>query len=425
MAEKDAPTPYSLLVVDDEQDILGALRRLFEELEHTTVHTAASSEEAARILKSTEVDVLLSDERMPGIKGHKLLEFAKEHYPETVRIVLTGYSDSEAMRAAVNRGEVYRYLFKPWDDDELLVTVENALRHARAERERQSVTEELRRVNAELEAQVQERTRELEAALSKLKEQHKDTESTLHQTMLFLGSVMSIIDKGSARGSMRKRTAQLASRIASKLEMSRGEVNLVVMASYFIGIGSVAAGKGSDAYMTDEGVLNTTALDTAEHLIESVLGFHSLGNIVRHVAENFNGSGTPDGIAGEEIPMASRIVRFAIEYQHAKQVHHESDGDVITRMKARAGTFYDPRVLESAESLIPDERDSDVRNINIKDIAAGMTLAEDVVLDNGIVFVASGTKLTNSIVSRIQQRLEQSSFPLHADTKTLVYRAKE
>lgn len=425
MAEADKQSSYGLLVVDDEQDILGALRRLFDELEDTTVHTATSSEEAARILKSTEVDVLLSDERMPGIKGHKLLEFAKEHYPETVRIVLTGYSDSEAMRAAVNRGEVYRYLFKPWDDDELLVTVENALRHARAERERREVTEELQRVNAELEAQVQKRTRELEHALARLKEQHKDTESTLHQTMLFLGSVMSIIDKGSSRGSMRKRTAQLASRIASQLKMSRREVNLVVMASYFIGIGSVAAGKESDAYMTDDGVLNTTALDTAEQLIESVLGFHSLSKIVRHVGENFDGSGTPDGIAGEEIPVSSRIVRFAIEYQYAKQLHRESDGDVIIRMRAGAGTVCDPRVLEIVESLMPRGNESDVRNISIKDLAVGMTLAEDVVLENGIVFIASGTKLTNSIVGRIQQRIEQSSFPLHADSNALVYRARE
>jgi YesN/AraC family two-component response regulator len=149
---------YNLLLVDDEPNILSSLKRLFLELPDTEVFTAESAVEASKILKQDAVDLVISDERMPKIEGHKFVQFVKKHYPDTLRIILTGYSDMEAMREAVNRGDVYRYLFKPWDDNELLVIVRNALEHARVGRERDQLNKQLTEL-------VHKRTDELQKAL--------------------------------------------------------------------------------------------------------------------------------------------------------------------------------------------------------------------------------------------------------------------
>lgn len=112
----------NILIVDDEPNVLSALKRLFDEGQ-LVVHTAGTAEEAMNILKANPVKVIISDERMPTIKGSQLLSMVREQYPRTVRIMLTGYADIEAAIKAVNEGEIYRFFTKPWDDEEIRKTV--------------------------------------------------------------------------------------------------------------------------------------------------------------------------------------------------------------------------------------------------------------------------------------------------------------
>jgi response regulator RpfG family c-di-GMP phosphodiesterase len=119
-----------LLVVDDEPLVLNSLERLFED--HFDVLKAESGVGALELLKAHEVDVLISDQRMPGMTGVELLERAKTVRPSAMRILLTGYADLDAVRAAVNAGEVFRYLTKPWSNAVLRETVKAGLNAARA-----------------------------------------------------------------------------------------------------------------------------------------------------------------------------------------------------------------------------------------------------------------------------------------------------
>jgi response regulator RpfG family c-di-GMP phosphodiesterase len=119
-----------LLVVDDEPLVLNSLERLFED--HYDVLKAESGLRALELLKAHEVDVLISDQRMPGMTGVELLERAKNIAPSAMRILLTGYADLDAVRAAVNAGEVFRYLTKPWSNAVLRETVKAGLNAARA-----------------------------------------------------------------------------------------------------------------------------------------------------------------------------------------------------------------------------------------------------------------------------------------------------
>lgn len=124
----------SVLFVDDDESILHCLQRIFRQ-EAITVLTASGAEAALSVLGSQPVSLIVSDLQMPGMNGFELLRLVKERHPETVRVILTGHADTSAAMRAINEGEVYRFFTKPWNDDELRVSVRQILRHFELVRE--------------------------------------------------------------------------------------------------------------------------------------------------------------------------------------------------------------------------------------------------------------------------------------------------
>jgi DNA-binding NtrC family response regulator len=118
---------YKILIVDDEPANLGALERLFRE--DYEVLTAGSGAEALGLLRHHEVALLISDQRMPEMTGIELLKNTVSLRPRMVRMILTGYTDVDALVEAINCGQVYRYVTKPWSNEELRLTVRRALEH--------------------------------------------------------------------------------------------------------------------------------------------------------------------------------------------------------------------------------------------------------------------------------------------------------
>ena len=139
-----------ILCVDDERNVLRALERIFLDDDYEIL-TASSGEEGLELLKaSEEVQVVISDFRMPGMNGVEFLKEVFKARPETIRIVLSGYADTAAVVAAINEGKIYKFIPKPWNDDELRVTVTKALEHFAAQRRNEQLAEELRRKTLEL-----------------------------------------------------------------------------------------------------------------------------------------------------------------------------------------------------------------------------------------------------------------------------------
>ncbi len=117
----------TLLIVDDEENILAALRRLLRR-EGYRVLTASSGKEGLDLLAVNRVQVIISDQRMPGMSGTEFLSIAKELYPDTIRMILSGYADLTAVTDSVNQGEVYKFMTKPWDDSSLRAIIREAFR---------------------------------------------------------------------------------------------------------------------------------------------------------------------------------------------------------------------------------------------------------------------------------------------------------
>ena len=148
-AAEAATERRTLLVVDDEPDVVKSVQDLLRY--DYRVLGATSAEEARSILAFNEVHVVMSDQRMPDTTGVEFLRDVREAYPDAVRLLFTGYADVKAVIDAINQGNVYRYITKPWDPDELQATLRDAVRLYDLRAERTRLLEELRRKNEELE----------------------------------------------------------------------------------------------------------------------------------------------------------------------------------------------------------------------------------------------------------------------------------
>lgn len=139
----------NVLYVDDEENNLMAFRATFRR--DFTVFTAISADIAQLILSENEIHVLITDQRMPGTLGTQLLEKAVQIYPDQIRILLTGFSDIDALSDAINKGQIYKYLQKPWNDEELKETIRQAHQIYRIRKDQVELTEKLLLTNEQLE----------------------------------------------------------------------------------------------------------------------------------------------------------------------------------------------------------------------------------------------------------------------------------
>ncbi len=193
----------SLLIVDDEKDNLDALNRLLRQQFAVTVTT--SPIEALKLLTKEKFQIILSDQRMPEMTGVELLEKAKSICPDTVRILLTGYTDVESVIGAINRGNIYRYIAKPWDPEDLKITLRQASEAFEMRRELQLKNDQLRRNLVALESVDRAKARflslvshELKTPLTVLssfvdllKQSQKDLNADMQKAVAKLGSASS------------------------------------------------------------------------------------------------------------------------------------------------------------------------------------------------------------------------------------------
>lgn len=147
--KKKSNNKINVLYVDDEQSNLTAFKASFRR--SYNVFVAESAEAGKKILAENEIEIILTDQRMPGMTGVEFLQSIIELYPESIRILVTGYADINAIKDAINKGQVYKYVEKPWDVDFMKMIIDKAYEVYSLRKENKELTKSLLRANEQLE----------------------------------------------------------------------------------------------------------------------------------------------------------------------------------------------------------------------------------------------------------------------------------
>ncbi len=146
---------FNILYIDDEVHNLVSLKANFRK--EYTVFTAESAEEGKKILKENKIQIIITDQRMPNITGIEFLASILNEYPDPIRILLTGFADTETVIEAINKGQVYRYIMKPFNYSELKVTIDNAFEVYFLREKNKELMAEVLKINEQLEFMLRQR----------------------------------------------------------------------------------------------------------------------------------------------------------------------------------------------------------------------------------------------------------------------------
>lgn len=439
-----APSPARILCVDDEPSILSALGRLFR-LRGWTVLVASSGAEALLLLQKEPVDVVISDMRMPAMDGAQLLEKVFEGWPATKRILLTGYADASATVAAINRGKIWRYVAKPWNDDELTMTVEQALTHRNLMEENARLTQltqqqnaALKELNTGLERKVAQRTAELACALQSLETVHGQLRQSFLATVQLFSGLIEL--RGGRLAGHSRRVANTARRLAEQMGLAESDQQDIFLAALLHDIGKLGL---------PDALLNTpfnglSAQDKAEVMRHPVKGqqvllaVEQLGNaarIIRHHHEYLDGSGYPDRLVGLQIPLGARILTLANDYDALQSgtltLHPHSALEAQQAIHRERGHRYDPEVVDAFFAMLRDELKKRPKELTLTagQLKPGMVLTHELLHRDGYTLLQSGRVLSADVIARLQSLEigEGSSLAVHVrnDTAPAVLRDHE
>lgn len=419
-----AATPL-ILLVDDEPGVLSSLRRLLRPTGYRVI-TAEGGTAALEMLAVYPVDLIISDMRMPGMNGAEFLARAREQYPSVMRILLTGYSEVDAAVRAINEGGVYRYLNKPWDDQDLLLTVKHAIEQRTLACEAQRLTEltqrqneTLQHLNSGLETQVQARTEEIRQTVMFLEGAQRDLKANFTNMAQVCASMIEMRCGAMARQSLR--VADLARRIAVECGLSGLQVQDIFHAGLLHGIGKLSL---PDALlMTSLDRLSAEQAQQfyqhplrAQMVLTPVRQLEQVAQIIRHQYERFNGRGSPDRLADTAIPIGARIVAVARDFEGllaGEIVKQRVSGDQAMEMiKAQSGLRYDPDVVVRFVAVLKQQGEvMPVRQISSTELREGMRLADDLLTRRGVLLITRDTLVSTHQVMQIRHFEEHEDVP--------------
>jgi response regulator RpfG family c-di-GMP phosphodiesterase len=322
---------YTILAVDDEPDNLQLLRRTLRRDYEIT--TANGPLEAIDILKiHGEFDMIVTDHRMPDMTGVELLQYANSHYPDMIRILITAYSEVPILVEAINSGKIFRYVKKPWTPEELTLTIQKAFEAKKLSMDNQRLIEDF-----------------------------KD---------LFSGTISVIVEALDAKD---KFTAGRSSRVccyavnvAKALNLSEIEISKIEIAGLLHDIGMIGV---PEIILQKKGPLTENEymevkrhIDYGMKILENIKQLSTIVNIVKYHHERFDGTGYPEGLKGEEIPIGARIIALADTFDAMMSTRAYREPLDMESAKAElrgcAGSQLDPQIVNTFLGIV-DTIDAD------------------------------------------------------------------
>ncbi len=436
LAPSAQASPARILCIDDEPNILASLRRLFK-MQGYQVLTAGSGAEGVALLEREEVDLVISDMRMPEMDGVAVLARARELRPEAVRILLTGYADVQLILGAINQGEIYRYITKPWDDNELLQALRQGLerRTLRAEAQRlEALTarqnEELRVLNAGLETQVARRTAQLRSVHDELLVSNDKLKKNYITAIKMFSGIIEM--RGAHLAGHSRRVADLARKIGVHMGLDAREAQQIFIAGLLHNIGKVGF---SDAMLAmPVSMMNGESLGVyrqypqrGEQLLMPLEDMREVAAIVCAHQERFDGEGFPKRVAGLDIPLGARILAVASAFdglQIGTLVQHPLRPEqALALIIDGSGKRYDPAVVlalrETVTGKVVTEQAAESA-LSVLQLRPGMRTTRDLVTRDGALLLSAEHLLTERMIAQIAEyeRLAKSALTIYVAIAT-------
>ncbi len=418
-----APIAVTLLLVDDEPNILTSLKRLFQPL-HYKIITAQNGHEGLAQLEQQPVDLIISDMRMPEMDGATFLEQVAERWPDTVRILLTGYADLTSTIKAVNSGQIYRYISKPWEDNDITLSVKRALelKQLAVERKRlealtQQQNQQLKTLNASLEDKVLARTGELQQTVSFLELAHQSLDTSYQTTVAVFSN---LIEMREHRAGDTRKLAEQVVQLGQLCGLDNSELQSLRNAALLRNVGKIALADSllnkSENTMDDE--QHKTFIRhpiIGEGVLMALEPLHDAARLIRQQHEQPDGKGYPDRLTAENIVVAARILKVVGDYhdlQLGRLLSTKLDIPAsLDYLVQHSGSRYDSQVVEKFQLLIGNQTQNkktiSEHCVKSNDLHDGMVLSRDLMLGDKVLLLSKGHQLNDSIILRIHH-FEQS-----------------
>jgi response regulator RpfG family c-di-GMP phosphodiesterase len=397
---------HPILIVDDEEIVLVALRDTLVR-EGYSVIASPHAVHALSILKEHQFSVVITDQQMPMVTGLEFLAQVKQVQPDATRILITAVLSLGTVIDAINKGEIYRFIVKPWLREELLATVKNAVQryelirsHSRLHAETLAMNEKLVDLNVELEAQVAkfaEQNKRLGQLAHALEENLRRSVELCVQTMQTFYPTL---------GNHARRVFELCHAMSASLELPSEQRQSLEIAAWIHNLGLV----GVPRQLIKRWEESPNSLSQAEQALvhqHPILGeelarfadpHREVGRIIRAHHEQFDGSGYPDKLRGEQIPWLARLLAVAVAYAESN-LNPKDAAEMISRGSA---SEFDPEAVRVfLQSLPKADVPGKQRQVSLSDLRPGMVLAQGIYTATGLLLIPDGQKLTPAYIDKL------------------------
>ena len=327
-------TQCRILLVDDEEDNLALLYRTLRQ--DFYILKTTSPLEALDILKEHKVDLIISDHKMSEMDGVEFLKRSYAIYPNSIRLLVTAYSDSQILIDAINYAKIYRYIRKPWNPTDLLITVKSAIEYHQLKKENDKLIYDL-----------------------------KD---------LFSGTINAIIEALDAKDSFTmgrsRRVTYLSIKMAKYFNLPTEEIGKIELAGLLHDIGMIGVPEEllnkTTVLSKDEFDIITKHVEHGVKILEDIKQLKDIIGIIKYHHEHFDGSGYPFGIKGNDIPLNARIISVADAYDSMVSDRSYRQGlshpEALKRIEQKSGQQFDPFVVQAFKSII-DETLNEIKEL--------------------------------------------------------------
>ena len=406
----DTPPPsqpaHPILIVDDEEIVLVALR---DTLAREGYHVVASPHaiHALSVLKDQQFSVVISDQQMPLISGLEFLTQVREIQPNATRILITAVLSLSTVIDAINKGEIYRFIVKPWLREELLATVRTSVQrfelisnNARLQADTQAMNARLTELNQQLETQVAQGARQNTQLQQLLAEQDENLRQSVELCVQTMQTFYPTL------GNRARRVQALCRSMGQWAELSPAQQQILEISAAIHDIGLI----GLPRQLIKRWEESPQNLNEAERALvrhhpilgQELAGFvhrlQSVGSVIRSHHEHFDGSGYPDGLKGPAIPWLSRLLAVAVAFTES-QLDAKAAAELISQ---GSGSAFDPEAVRlfqraAPKAVVPGKQ----REVMLSELAPGMVLAQGIYSENGVLLIPDGQRLTSTYIDKL------------------------